>query len=40
MDARLFLENSTVCQIVDAIWLAIVDVLALWVGVFVVVGLG
>ncbi len=21
MDARLFLENSTVCQIVDAIWL-------------------
>ena len=33
MDARLFLENSTVCQIVDAIWLACGCVLPLWGGV-------
>ena len=38
-DARLFLENSTVCQIVDAIWLAI-EVSPVRGGVLMVVGLG
>ena len=33
MDARLFLENSTVCQIVDAIWLVMCWCVCLWVGV-------